>query len=161
MKKEEAIISIAIGFGIFIILAIVLSLGWGLPVVYYVRGLKGHSFTNWEDREKRDQDRGPINKSSDSSISFWVQEISWGNFSRKEKESMAHKISILGFAGSLRKGSYNKSLLRTALETVPADAEMEIFELEGIPPFNQDLENKPPEKVKEFKARIRAADAIW
>ena len=73
---------------------------------------------------------------------------------------MMTKISILGFAGSLRKGSYNKSLLRAALEMVPAEAELEIFDLEGIPPFNQDLENQPPEKVKEFKAKIRAADAI-
>ncbi len=73
---------------------------------------------------------------------------------------MSQNISILGFAGSLRKGSYNKSLLRAALEMVPADAELEIFDIEGIPPFNQDLENQPPEKVKEFKAKIRAADAI-
>jgi chromate reductase len=73
---------------------------------------------------------------------------------------MSHKISILGFAGSLRKGSYNKSLLRAALEMVLADAGLEIFDLEGIPPFNQDLENQPPEKVKNFKAKIRAADAI-
>jgi chromate reductase len=79
---------------------------------------------------------------------------------RKEEENMTHKISILGFAGSLRKGSYNKSLLKVALEMVPADSKLEIFDLEGIPPFNQDLENQPPEKVKEFKAKIRAADAI-
>jgi chromate reductase len=67
---------------------------------------------------------------------------------------------ILGFAGSLRKNSYNKALLRAALESVPRDAELEIFDLEGIPPFNQDLETEMPEKVKEFKARIKAADAI-
>ena len=73
---------------------------------------------------------------------------------------MDKKIRILGFAGSLRKDSYNKSLLRAALELVPKDAELETFDLEGIPPFNQDLENQPPEKVKEFKAKIRAADAI-
>jgi chromate reductase len=73
---------------------------------------------------------------------------------------MMPKISILGLAGSLRKGSYNKALLRAALEMVPADAELEIFDLEGIPLFNQDLENQPLEKVKEFKAKIRAADAI-
>jgi len=73
---------------------------------------------------------------------------------------MMTKISILGLAGSLRKGSYNKTLLRAAMEMVPADAELEIFDLEGLPPFNQDLENQPPEKVKEFKAKIRAADAI-
>jgi chromate reductase len=73
---------------------------------------------------------------------------------------MTSKISILGFAGSLRKGSYNKSLLKAAVEMVPADTTLEIFDLEGIPPFNQDLENQPPEKVKEFKRKIRAADAI-
>ena len=69
-------------------------------------------------------------------------------------------MNILGFAGSLRKNSYNRSLLRTALELVPKDAKLEMFDLDGIPPFNQDLENEPPEKVKEFKAKIRAADAI-
>jgi chromate reductase len=69
-------------------------------------------------------------------------------------------VNILGFAGSLRKGSYNRSLLRAAQELVPKDARLEIFDLDGIPPFNQDLENTPSEKVKEFKAKIRAADAI-
>src|SRR5512136_412116 len=73
---------------------------------------------------------------------------------------MDQKIKIFGFAGSLRKGSYNRALLRVALESVPRDAELEAFDLVGIPPFNQDLENQPPEKVKEFKAKIRAADAI-
>ena len=73
---------------------------------------------------------------------------------------MENIINILGFAGSLRKGSYNRSLLRAAPELVPKGANIEIFDLEGIPPFNQDFENQPPEKVKEFKAKIRAADAI-
>jgi chromate reductase len=73
---------------------------------------------------------------------------------------MENTVNILGFAGSLRKGSYNRSLLCAALELLPQGAKLEIFDLEGIPLFNQDLENQPPEKVKEFKARIRAADAI-
>jgi chromate reductase len=73
---------------------------------------------------------------------------------------MDKKMHILGFAGSLRKGSYNRSLLSAALEVVPKDATLEIFDLQGIPPFNQDLESKPPERVKEFKTKIRAADAI-
>ena len=70
------------------------------------------------------------------------------------------KVKILGFAGSLRKDSYNRSLLRAALELVPEEAEIEIFDLEGIPLFNQDLENQPPKKLTEFKTRIRAADAV-
>ena len=73
---------------------------------------------------------------------------------------MDKQIKILGFAGSLRKGSYNKALLRAALELLSEDAEFEIFDLEGIPPFNSDLENRMPEIVKEFKAKIRAADAL-
>ena len=73
---------------------------------------------------------------------------------------MNNPISILGFAGSLRKDSYNKALLRAALELLPKGARLEIFDLEGIPPFNQDLEANMPPIVKEFKAKIRAADAI-
>jgi chromate reductase len=74
--------------------------------------------------------------------------------------SMEKSLKILGFAGSLRKGSYNKALLRAALELLPEGVDLEIFDLEGIPPFNQDMEDQPVEKVKEFKAKIRAADAI-
>jgi chromate reductase len=73
---------------------------------------------------------------------------------------MEKTVNILGFAGSLRKGSYNRALLRAAQELVPKGVNLEIFDLEGIPPFNQDLENQPSEKVKEFKAKIRTADAI-
>jgi chromate reductase len=69
-------------------------------------------------------------------------------------------VTILGFAGSLRKASYNKALLRAALELVPKGAKLELFDLEGIPPFNQDLENEPPQKVIEFKTKIRATDSI-
>ena len=74
--------------------------------------------------------------------------------------TMNKPITILGFAGSLRKGSFNKALLRAAMELMPKDAKLEVFDLEEIPPFNQDLETQMPKKVKEFKAKIRAADAI-
>ena len=73
---------------------------------------------------------------------------------------MDKKIHFLGFAGSLRKLSYNSALLSAAVDVVPENATLEVFDLEGIPPFNQDLENEPPKEVKDFKAKIRAADAI-
>jgi chromate reductase, NAD(P)H dehydrogenase (quinone) len=73
---------------------------------------------------------------------------------------MEEKFHMLGFAGSLRKGSYNRSLLRAALELLPANVELEIFDLEGIPPYNQDLDLQPPEKVRDFKAKIKAAGAL-
>jgi chromate reductase, NAD(P)H dehydrogenase (quinone) len=71
-----------------------------------------------------------------------------------------NKIKVLGFAGSLRQGSYNKALVRSAADLVPDDMQLEIFDLEGIPPFNQDIEQNMPYKVREFKAKIREADAI-
>jgi chromate reductase, NAD(P)H dehydrogenase (quinone) len=70
------------------------------------------------------------------------------------------KLSILGFAGSLRKGSFNKSILRAAVEVAPENVVIEVFDLEGMPFFNQDFEREPAERVKEFKTKIRAADAI-
>ena len=69
-------------------------------------------------------------------------------------------LTILGIAGSLRRGSYNRAALRAAQEMVPEGAKIEIFELDGIPPFNQDEERQPPARVSLFKSRIRAADAI-
>ena len=71
-----------------------------------------------------------------------------------------NNLKVLGFAGSLRRGSYNKALLRSAADLVPDDLQLEIFDLEGIPPFNQDIEQNMPNKVREFKTKIREADAI-
>jgi chromate reductase len=73
---------------------------------------------------------------------------------------MAGTIRILGLAGSLRKNSYNRSALRAAQELVPEEAVLETHELDGIPPYNQDLENPAPEAVQRLKAKVRAADAI-
>jgi chromate reductase len=73
---------------------------------------------------------------------------------------MSSSFTILGIAGSLRKSSYNRAALRAAQELVPEGARLEIFELDGIPPFNQDEDGTPPAKVSLLKARIRAADAV-
>lgn len=70
-------------------------------------------------------------------------------------------MKILAFAGSLRKGSFNKSLLRAAQEVSPEEMTIEIFDLEGIPLFNADVEAQgDPKRVKEFKEAIRAADGL-
>lgn len=70
------------------------------------------------------------------------------------------KVKILGFAGSLRRESYNRALLRAAVELVPEGTKIETFDLEGIPPFNQDNEMDPPQRLKDFKAKVREADAL-
>ena len=73
---------------------------------------------------------------------------------------MDKPITVLGICGSLRKLSVNRGLLRAARQLAPAGVTVETFDLLGIPPYNQDDEANPPALVTEFKARIRAADAI-
>jgi chromate reductase len=73
---------------------------------------------------------------------------------------MDKKIKILGIAGSLREGSYNKGALWAAADLVPEGAEIEIFDIAGIPEFVQGQDENPPAKVADFKRKIREADAI-
>ena len=73
---------------------------------------------------------------------------------------MADQISILAIAGSLRKDSYNKGALRAAQQLCPDGARIEVYDIAGLPLFNQDEEQNPTPKVTEFKQKIRAADAI-
>jgi chromate reductase, NAD(P)H dehydrogenase (quinone) len=73
---------------------------------------------------------------------------------------MNTKIRIVGMSGSLRSGSFNTGLLRAAVESAPADIELEVLEIGNLPLFNQDMEMNPPEVVKIFKSKIQAADAV-
>jgi chromate reductase len=74
--------------------------------------------------------------------------------------AMSKTVRILGIAGSLRRESYNRGALRAAQQLIPEGATLDVFELDGIPGFNQDKEQNPPEKVAELKRRIVEADAI-
>ena len=67
---------------------------------------------------------------------------------------------ILGIAGSLREGSYNRAALRAAQTLAPEGATIETFDIKGRPGFSQDDETTPPAQVVELKQRIRDADAI-
>lgn len=73
---------------------------------------------------------------------------------------MGDNIKILGLCGSLREGSFNMSALKAAAELVPDGAEIEIYSISGFPEFVQGQDQHPPEKVVEFKKKIREADAI-
>jgi chromate reductase, NAD(P)H dehydrogenase (quinone) len=70
------------------------------------------------------------------------------------------QIKVLAFAGSLRRGSFNKALVRCAVEVAPPNVEMEVFDLEGLPLYNADFEAQPHPRVVEFKDKIRQADAL-
>src|SRR5689334_16584918 len=73
---------------------------------------------------------------------------------------MSKPVRILGIAGSLRRESYNRAALHAATELAPEGATIEIFELDGIPGFNQNDEQNPTAKVAELQSRIREANAI-
>jgi chromate reductase, NAD(P)H dehydrogenase (quinone) len=71
------------------------------------------------------------------------------------------EIRILGIAGSLRRASYNRGLIRAAMEGAPAGTVIDAFELAPIPLYNQDVEDVgEPDAVVAFKAAIAAADAL-
>jgi chromate reductase len=70
-------------------------------------------------------------------------------------------LRVLGFAGSLRAASYNKMLLRAAVELAPAGMEIEVHDIGDIPLFNEDVEAAgTPPAVEAFREAIRRADAL-
>ena len=74
---------------------------------------------------------------------------------------MGHDMTIFGIAGSLREGSFNKSLMRAAMELTPPGMRIEVFgRLGDVPPFNSDLESSMPAVVTDLKRRIREADGV-
>jgi chromate reductase len=79
---------------------------------------------------------------------------------RDEEHSMTQPVRIFGVAGSLRAKSYNRAALRAAVELAPSDATIDVFDIDGLPGFSEDIEQDPPAKVVDMKRRIRAADAV-
>lgn len=69
-------------------------------------------------------------------------------------------MRIIGIAGSLRKASLNRAALRAAAELAPPGVEVDIFDIAGIPPYNEEMERTPPPEVVELKNRVRAAGAV-
>lgn len=70
-------------------------------------------------------------------------------------------ITVLGIAGSLRRGSYNRALLRSAQSLTPDDMHLDLFGLDGVPFYDADVEKQgDPEPVTVLKRRVREADAL-
>ena len=69
-------------------------------------------------------------------------------------------LLVCAIAGSLRKASYNRALLRVAQEVAPADMEIRIFERIGeLPHYDEDVERLgDPEPVAALKRAIAEAD---
>ena len=74
---------------------------------------------------------------------------------------MEKNINIVGIVGSLRKNSYNRSLMSAVREKAPAGVSVEVLEIGGIPLFNQDNEMSDyPKEAQILKDKIKAADGV-
>ena len=71
-------------------------------------------------------------------------------------------MRVLGIAGSLRRGSYNRALLEAARQLTPPDMAVEPFALDRIPLYNADLDadGQRPDEVERLKQAVSAADAL-
>lgn len=68
---------------------------------------------------------------------------------------------VVGIAGSLRVGSYNRALLRTAQELQPPLLRIEIRDLADIPLYNEDVERAgAPESVARLRSVVTNADGL-
>jgi len=71
-------------------------------------------------------------------------------------------MRVLGISGSLRRGSHNTRLLRTAAEVLHPSVEFVLFEgLKHVPPYDEDDDRDPvPEGARRLREAIAEADAV-
>jgi chromate reductase len=67
------------------------------------------------------------------------------------------KVGVV--VGSIRKGSFSRALAKAMCGLNP-NLQCEILEIAQLPMYNQDLDGSPPREWVDFKARIKACDAI-
>jgi chromate reductase len=75
---------------------------------------------------------------------------------------MAATHHVLAISGSLRIGSANTALVRTAAQVAPPRTTVTVFErLAELPPFNPDADTHPlPPEVESLRAALATADAV-
>lgn len=74
---------------------------------------------------------------------------------------MSDNVHILAICGSLRAKSYNRGLLRAAIDLAPAHVKIETADIASIPLYNEDVREQGfPPPVEKLREQVRAADAI-
>jgi chromate reductase, NAD(P)H dehydrogenase (quinone) len=81
----------------------------------------------------------------------WIRKDAW----------VVEEMRILGFAGSLRRASYNRGLIRAAAGDAPTGIVVEVFDLSDIPLYNQDVEDAgEPASVVALKDAMARSDGL-
>lgn len=71
---------------------------------------------------------------------------------------MAYDVAVV--VGSLRKDSFTRKVAQAMAALAPESLKLDIVDWSGVQVFNQDFEQDPPAANREFKERIRRADAV-
>ncbi|WP_419959938.1 NADPH-dependent FMN reductase [Psychrobacillus sp. BM2] len=69
-------------------------------------------------------------------------------------------MKVVAIVGSIRKESYNLQLAKHVQARYADKFEVEILDIAPIPMYNQDIELDAPQEVLDFKAKVKAADAV-
>ncbi|MFM0133822.1 NADPH-dependent FMN reductase [Paraburkholderia sediminicola] len=74
---------------------------------------------------------------------------------------MSDRPVLLGISGSLRKTSHCTAILKNIVDAAESRATLEIFPLDAVPLYNQDLDNEsPPESVTALRQAIERAAGL-
>lgn len=76
--------------------------------------------------------------------------------------SQSSTPTLVGFSGSLRKGSYNMALLRAIAELAPPTVQLEQASIAGIPLYDGDLEAASglPTTVRELQQKLAGSAGL-
>jgi chromate reductase len=71
---------------------------------------------------------------------------------------VATKVAVI--VGSLRKDSFTRKIAEALRPLAPAGMSFEFVEIGNLPHYNQDDDANPSKPVVEFRAKIKAAEAV-
>ncbi len=69
-----------------------------------------------------------------------------------------YKIAVI--VGSLRKESFNLKTAKEMMAMTPDSLSMELLDISGLPWFNEDLEENPPQEWVALREKIQDADGL-
>lgn len=73
---------------------------------------------------------------------------------------MTDGIDVIGIVGSLRRGSFSRRLALALGSVAPDALKVELLPIGALPLYNQDEDADPPALWREFRERVRRADAV-